>query len=327
MVQQIKYVVSIVLLFCGVIATAQHKTNPNNQSEELGKVTWHRDYDEALERAKAEDKDVLILFQEVPGCSTCRNYGHNVLSHPLMVEAIENVFVPLAIYNNKGGKDKQILQLYNEPSWNNPVVRLVNAKGDNVVERISGNYSAKALYYAMEDALKKANKPVPEYMKLLGAELSATKHTEETYFEMYCFWTGEKHLGNANGVLATEAGFMGGHEVVKVKFDPNIIDKKQLTTHAKKANFNPIAKSAYRTASNDVKYYLKRSNYKFLPLTELQKTKINSALGRGINPNKYLSPKQLDWLESLKESKTKQNILFNTEFVKAWDIKNSIANK
>ena len=47
----------------------------------------------------------MLLFQEVPGCSTCRNYGHNVLSHPLMVEAIESLFVPLAIFNNKEGKE------------------------------------------------------------------------------------------------------------------------------------------------------------------------------------------------------------------------------
>jgi len=71
-------------------------------------VHWYRDYDKALVVAAKEDKDVLLLFQEVPGCSTCRNYGHNVLSHPLMVEAIESLFVPLAIFNNKKKKTKRL---------------------------------------------------------------------------------------------------------------------------------------------------------------------------------------------------------------------------
>lgn len=322
--QQLKHLTIIIIVMCFFSVSGQQKTNPNNQSEELGKVTWYRDYDEALNKAKAENKEVLILFQEVPGCSTCRNYGNNVLSHPLMVEAIENLFIPLAIYNNKGGKDKQILQLYNEPSWNNPVVRIVNAEGDNVVNRISGNYSAKALYNAMKTALGKANKSTPEYMKLLGSELTSATDTKETYFKMYCFWTGEKHLGKVDGVLSTEAGFMGGHEVVKVKFDPNIVNQSKLTAHAKQANFSPITKSSYRTANNDVKYYLKHTNYKFLPLTELQKTKINSALGRGTSPDRYLSPKQLKWLNSMKHSQTKQTVLFNQDFNKAWNKKNSV---
>ena len=305
----------------------QQRTNPNNQSEELGKVSWLRDYDEALALAKTQNKNVLILFQEVPGCSTCRNYGHNVLSHPLMVEVIESEFIPLAIYNNKSGKDKQILQLYNEPSWNNPVVRIVNSKGHNLVNRISGKYSAKALYNAMDEALQNANKITPEYMKLLGEELFAVNNNvKETYFKMYCFWTGEKHLGKVDGVLSTEAGFMGGHEVVKVKFNPNQIDYSMLVSHAKSANFSPIHKTNYRRSSNDVKYYMQHTLYKFLPLTELQKTKINSALGRGLSPNKYLSPKQLSWLNELKHTDKKNDVLYNKEFTRAWEEKNALAS-
>tara|TARA_B110000259_G_C13981203_1_gene388689 strand:- start:623 stop:934 length:312 start_codon:yes stop_codon:yes gene_type:complete len=79
----------------------QEKTNIQTQNEELGKVQWYRNYGEAVAVAKKENKAIVILFQEVPGCATCRNYGHNVLSHPLMIEGLENSFVPLAIFNNK----------------------------------------------------------------------------------------------------------------------------------------------------------------------------------------------------------------------------------
>ncbi len=77
-----------IILVCSLFvksSQAQDKTNPLNQSEELGKVSWHRDYDQALALAKKESKAVRILFLEVPGCMTCRNYGQHVLSHPLMV--------------------------------------------------------------------------------------------------------------------------------------------------------------------------------------------------------------------------------------------------
>ena len=117
---------------------SQTRTEAFNQNVELGAISWYRDYDEALAASKAQHKPVLILFQEVPGCATCRNYGNKVLSHPLLSEAIENEFIPLAIFNNKGGKDAAVLKKYREPSWNNPVVRIVNASGENLVNRILG---------------------------------------------------------------------------------------------------------------------------------------------------------------------------------------------
>ena len=46
-----------------------------------------------------------------------------------MVEAIEDAFVPVVVFNNKGGKDAQLLKRFNEPSWNNPVVRFLDGSG------------------------------------------------------------------------------------------------------------------------------------------------------------------------------------------------------
>ncbi|MFK7806616.1 MAG: thioredoxin family protein [Saprospiraceae bacterium] len=155
------------LSFATLDAYAQKKTNPSNQSEELGTVSWYRSYDDALKLSEKEDKPVLILFQEVPGCMTCRNYGHHVLSNPKMVEAIETLFIPLAIYNNKKGADAKVLRQFGEPAWNNPVVRIVNKNGENLVKRVSGNYSQKGLYQAMEEALTKDGSDTPELMLLV----------------------------------------------------------------------------------------------------------------------------------------------------------------
>ncbi len=311
-------------LLCITILTStfgQEKTSALNQDEELGKVSWYRDYDEALKLAKEQDKSVLILFQEVPGCATCRNYGHNVLSHPLMTQVIENLFIPLVIYNNKGKKDKLILQKFKEPSWNNPVVRIINTQEKDIVKRLASDYSAIGLYKAMENALKAEKKSIPDFMKLLGEELTSHKtgNIKETYFKMYCFWTGEKHLGSADGVLSTEAGFIGHNEVVKVRYDSKTLDKKYLLKYAAEADFFPIANNdSYKVSDKDKSYYLQHTDYKYIPMTELQRTKINSALGKRQSPRKYLSPQQIAWLNDLKKSSAKREILYNKNVTEAW---------
>ncbi len=313
-----KFQYSLLLLFLGQLLFAQQKTNPNNQSEELGKVTWLRDYDKALELAEKENKDVLILFQEVPGCSTCRNFGHNVLSHPLMVEAIENSFIPLAIFNNKKGKDAEILKKYKEPSWNNPVVRIVDYNGNNIVERLGNDYEAISLTQRIIEALQKRGKVVPEYINLLEKELLAT-NTQKAYYRMSCFWSGEKELGRLPEVLSTESGFMDHSEVVEVVYNSNEITKKELDNYAKSSGMSLMDHNkSYRSSPKDIHYYLQQTKFVYLPLTELQKTKINSALGDGRPTQQFLSPKQKKWLQKIKSS---SEVLFTTDFVKAWDKK------
>jgi hypothetical protein len=208
-------------------------TTTNNQPKELGKVNWLRDIKDATTRSANEHKPIFLLFQEVPGCSTCRNYGHNVLSHPLIVETIETYFVPLAIYNNEGGKNKEVLDYFKEPTWNNPVVRIISDKKENLIDRISGNYSVLALTEAMIEVMKGKKIKIPEYLQLLQNELSATQNgTETAYLSMYCFWTGEKILADINGVVETQAGFMDGKEVVKVDYSPKLIAYDDLVKKA-----------------------------------------------------------------------------------------------
>lgn len=311
---------SLALLFSFVQMSAQQRTSPQSQQKELGKVSWYRDYDSALARAQKAQKPVLILFQEVPGCATCVGFGDNVLRHPLMVEAIENLFVPLVIFNNRGGKDREILQHYGEPSWNNPVVRIVDAQGNNIIQRHAGDYSPTGLYTAMEAALNRVRRPIPAYMQLLGEELGAAHDGDvrEDYFSMYCFWSGESHLGAAPGVLATEPGFMRGHEVVRVRYNAKVIDAAQLRAHAAEANCTPIAQAKGYRIDKDPQYYLKHSDFRFLPLTRLQRTRINAALGHRQSGTQYLSPKQLAWLKGIRDADAERAAVYDRPFVAAW---------
>lgn len=309
----------IIVLFAFFLSTNLMAGNGN--PKELGKVNWQRNFEAGLTKAAAEKKPIFLLFQEVPGCSTCQKYGQNVLSHPLIVEAIESLFVPVAIFNNKGGSDAKVLKYYGEPSWNNPVVRIVNAEKEDIIQRVNGNYTRLGIVQAMRLALQTENLPVPTYLSLLEEELLAEKTgTETAVFSMYCFWTGEKEIGKLDGVVETQAGFMNGREVVAVKYDPATIAYAKLL---KKANQAQCADHVYTEEKNQLKttesvlgkgkvsdtgnfrqdrepkYYLGKTVYRFVPMTQLQAVKVNSLLGQRKLPDSILSPKQLALLKEI----------------------------
>lgn len=308
---------------------------------ELGDVAWERDFNKGIAQSKAEDKPVFLLFQEVPGCATCRNYGANVLTHPQIVEAIETLFVPVAIFNNKRGKDAEVLKMYNEPSWNNPVVRIVDADKKNIVNRVSGNYSALGIVHAMVFALQKEEKEIPTYLQLLKQSLEAeASGTETATFSMYCFWTGEKKLGNVNGVLETQPGFMNGSEVVEVKYNPVIISYEELVQEANQASCashvftdnsqetkmaekivgkNAASKKSRFRLDREPKYYLSKSIYRYIPMTQYQATKVNVKIGNRQSPDEYLSPRQLELLSYIqKHPKKKWKNMINVDLTDAW---------
>ena len=109
--------------------------NATSPPIEAGKVTWGRDLDAALALSKQSDKPVFALFQEIPGCAGCQQFGKDVLSNPVLVEAIETEFTPLLIHNNKSGKDADVLQRFGEPAWNYQVVRFLDAKANDIIPR------------------------------------------------------------------------------------------------------------------------------------------------------------------------------------------------
>jgi len=260
---------------------------------ELGNVHWLRSYDEAKVKSKTESKPIFIIFQEIPGCQTCKSYGSEVLTHPLIVEAIETYFIPLAIHNNKGGADAEVLKRFNEPAWNNPVIRIVDHDGNDVVNRLNGNYSAAGLASLLTQAIIKDKGKAPGYLQLLADELTAKQRgTSTATYSMYCFWTGEALFGKVNGVVKTSAGFQGGKEAVVVEYDPAIVSLSKLNEVADHHQCNVVSGGNFK-ADVTPKYYLSNSKYKKAPLTELQKCRVNSALADGLDPGEFISPRQL----------------------------------
>mmetsp|Transcript_28630 Transcript_28630/g.31797 ORF Transcript_28630/g.31797 Transcript_28630/m.31797 type:complete len:133 (+) Transcript_28630:74-472(+) len=128
---------------------------------ELGTVTWHKakEFDDVKSEAERTGKPIFMLFQEIPGCSTCTSFGKNILSNDKIVKSIENDFIPIVVQNNKLiGSNHKLLKKYKEPSWNNPVVRFLDSNGKDIIDRKGGVYGASEMATRMQEALKKHNK-------------------------------------------------------------------------------------------------------------------------------------------------------------------------
>jgi hypothetical protein len=256
---------------------------------ELGRVRWLRDFDVALATARTSKKPVLVLFDEVPGCDTVRGFGREVLSDPAIVERIERDFVPVAIFNNVEGKDRAVLEAFREPTWNNPVVRILDADQKALAPRFDGPYSLAA-FTRLLDAVKPAPAPALE-------SLTVSAH---------CFWECEAQLGRLDAVRATRAGFLLGEEVVEVQFDARVMDRATLLKEAQNLECSnrvfsrtdaehAVARSvlgdrAVRTdkplqpSEKDTKYYLKQRGTPETGLSSLEATRANSALRFGNDP-------------------------------------------
>ena len=210
----------------------------NNESFELknpveaGDVRWQRDLDAALAKSKEVKIPVLVLFQEIPGCIGCKTFGSEVLTNPLLVEAIETLFIPVLVYNNRsGGVDEQWLKRYNEPAWNYQVIRFLRGDGSDIIPRRDRIWTIGGVASRMIEALHEVGQPVPRYLSALMYEYDIDNHGQ-VGFAMACFWTGEYELGNIDGVVATEAGWYDNREITLVTYHKHQISLDELARRA-----------------------------------------------------------------------------------------------
>jgi hypothetical protein len=287
---------------------------PPSVPVELGRVAWSRDLDAALAASASSGKPVFLLFQEIPGCQGCRDFGSGAMSHPLLVEAIETAFIPVAV-NNRGGTpaDDALLVRYEEPKLNYPVARLLDAEGRDLVPRRDQVFRTEALAVRMVAALEAAERDVPAYLRFV-ADAHAPR-TANVVVAMHCYWEGEAKLGAIPGVLATRSGWMNDLEVVEMTYDPAVVPLPTLLTHARRnrctdrvfygndaereiavtvVGADHVApRSTWRDAEPpDQKYHLRRSPLRHVPMPELQAVRVNAALAAGEDPRPLLSPGQ-----------------------------------
>ncbi|GAA0443796.1 MULTISPECIES: VPGUxxT family thioredoxin-like (seleno)protein, type 2 [Sphingomonas] len=266
------------------------------EHHELGEVAWLRDFERGLVAASDQGKPILLLFQEVPGCSTCINFGQDVLTHPLMVELIADHFIPVAIFNNHPGKDAEILRRFGEPSWNNPVVRFLGPDGAELVPKLADRYDALGLHEKITAVLERLGSDLPGYFRLLGRDLLVENSlAESAVYTTPCFWSGETSLAQHPAIVTTEAGWIDGEEVVRVDFDPRVASRSKLNSYARTEGFSPL-EGALFNLDGEPQFYLRKHAARHLPLTPAQRTQINLAVPYHMPIADLLSPQQNAWL-------------------------------
>eukprot|EP00127_Corallochytrium_limacisporum_P004027 Clim_evm76s156 gene=Clim_evmTU76s156 len=214
---------------------------------EAGTVAWLRDLDEGKMMAAATGKPIFLLFTEMPGCQTCTMFGRNILDNTDIVDAIHEEFVPVLI-NNRGwtSHDRRVLREYNEAYLNNPVVRFLDANGEDLIPRKDNDYSLESMKFRMTQAVSAAGlsgddlfnrarrsassvstegsdtESIPSRASTTSGSqspvrTSIVRKTRATvFFVMSCFWEGE---GCIDMVAAKFPGLVQETRAVWVKTD------------------------------------------------------------------------------------------------------------
>ena len=236
---------------------------------------------------------------------------------------MEDLFQPVLVHNNRPGKDADLLKRFEEPSWNNPVIRYLDAREKDLIERKDGVWSTTATTQRMIAALNAANRNVPQYLSALATSEPVQPLTTAT-FAMHCYWEGEAKLGSIKGVSSTRSGWIDSLEVVTLKYDPSLVKYGKLIDAAKSFECaskvfthspsqleiakRKVGKEAIdlqndaqikEAKASDQKYYLLQTPLRHLPLSETQATKINSALKSGQPIESWLSPRQTKLLKRI----------------------------
>lgn len=283
---------------------------------EVGEVNWKRDYQGALSTSRESGKPIFLFFQEVPGCFGCQNFGQQVLTHPLLVEAVEDEFVPVLVYNNRlTGRDAELLKRFDEPSWNYQIIRFIDADEQDVIPRRDRVWDLGGVAARMVEALEAVGRPVPNYLRAVVLEHDR-EQLRTAVFAMSCFWTGEYQLGSIEGVVTTEAGFYQGREVTVVTYHQEQLALEQLIEEAaarrcaksvyiesgsmaaeSSLQVKRFERSGYRRApSADQKKQIQQwlTAHEELQLTPLQLTKLNALMPDDREAaSSWLSPRQL----------------------------------
>lgn len=76
-----------------------------------------------------------------------------------------------------------MLQRYDEPTWNNPVVRFVGGDGKDVIPRKDRVWTSGGQLGRMAKALRAAKRDVPAWLRTVAAE-TASGEVETAVFAM-----------------------------------------------------------------------------------------------------------------------------------------------
>lgn len=290
------------------------------EQRELGEVAWLRDIDCGLTTASEQGKPILLLFQEVPGCLTCVNFGQDVLAHPLMAELIASHFIPVAIFNNQTGRDAEILRRFDETAWNNPVVRFLGPDGSELLPKLANRYDALGLHEKIIAILIDVGEDVPGYFRLLERDLLIDGgFARKVVYSTPCFWSGETSLAQHPAVMTTEAGWIDGEEVVQVNFNPRVASRLQLDAYAQTEGFSPLEAARFQP-DDEPQFYLRKHAARYLPLTPAQRTQVNLAVPYRTPLAAFLSPQQCAWVADPGLQRASSDEAYRQDIRRSWSV-------
>ena len=338
-----------------------------NSHQELGLLRFHFTgdmFEEAKEEAKSYEKPILIVFQEIPGSAECLEFGRTTLSHPLLVEAAEELFITMVVNSvSTSGGESEVLKRYHEQHLNCPVVRIVNEKGQDLVLRLEDEEcTTSGIAKAMAKALERTKQTVPEYLKLLGSDEFSSLHSRKHHhsrtktrlrhatMEVADLVQAELEFAEMNGVLATEIGQVGSHQVIKVVYNSKTVsfrrvvrrglfvcevlgvfyetEDEKIEAQAELDKFGATSTVLHLLAPktklkphNDGKHYILQNQMRNVPLTRLQASKINLALSQPkgeLQAYAILSPRQMAILEAVETKPPKRHVI-DVDIGLAWE--------
>jgi hypothetical protein len=323
-----------------------------NKNEALGRLNFKHDassFQLALEESRHTGKPVLLIFQATNGAPDAVAMGTSVLSHPLLIEAAESLFIPVFVdITGTSPDDVQLLARYHENRHHDTVVRIVNCKGNDLAVKLEGSRcSVGNIARAMRDVLDRKSSEVPNYLRLLEEERRALvdvpSKAVRTTAKVIVFTTkatknAEISFAELNGVIAVECGKLTGRRAVKVTYDPEVIDCKAVFLHAL---FHVYVESVYWTdhqqkisvqsqllkvddppfldelgatpfsRGKDPKHFLRTTLLRYVPLTSLQALKANLAVSKDqLNlVDDLLSPRQLTILKAVETRRPRKETI------------------
>jgi hypothetical protein len=181
----------------------------------------------------------------------------------------------------------------------NPLLRILSPDGITLSRQQFANPNTGAGLSEMVRLLETAHRPVPRYLQMVCDEYSG-RPTETARFSVGCYWEGERVLGKLHGVVASRTGTIGKDEVVELKFDPKIVNPAALTERAKHMTcFRGIPSTQAALAEDPEQQHTLANHPEFahIPMTPLQRTKVNAAVWDHQDITQFLSPKQLKMLQ------------------------------
>lgn len=299
----------------------------------LGRIHYEPSYSRAREVAQTTNRPLFIIVSENTETRACQEFGRDVLSHPLIVEAAESLFVRVVV--DSPASIKRSLRKGNRKGCNSPEVRVVDARsGKDIVPLVADvRLTVGAVASAMVYALKKIGVSIPHYLKLLLEEERAREFlrggafssARDAIFAVPYFWLGEVKFAGIDGVIATEAGWIEGLESVKVTYDSSRLSFGSLVRQAIKQD---IATAIYYNTEDellvaemeteqsnmdltlrklsenlcpatDSKFCLRKTAFRYVPLTDLQSAQVNHLVWKSKQKEaeNLLSPRQMEILD------------------------------